>query len=400
MLPHRSVGQGLLGTAASFAFFTSVGAFTNVGPSVITGNIGTNDGALTGFPPGTVTGQTHVQNAVSAQAATDVQAAYTSLGSGVCGAVLGTTLGNNQVLTPNTYCLGAASTLTGMLTLDGQGNASALFIVRIDGAFATGDFSSVKLINGASWNNVYWRVNGRVDIGTSAVFKGTIVANGAISLLESASLQGRGLSVVGAIALHTNSTTMAAAMPLPVELTTFTAERQGEYAQLRWTTASEKNNAYFMVETSPDGRTFTGRRRLAGHGTSSQPHTYEWTDAYLTQYAAPVVYYRLQQVDTDSTRSYSPVRAMSVAPTVGVQLQAYPSPSQHQLSVCIAVTQAGPTTLRLTDALGHLVAHRALLLAPGSTTLALEETPSLHPGLYLLQVQQGAHRQTIKLVRE
>ena len=41
-------------------------------------------------------------------------------------------------------------------------------------------------------------------MGVNSVFRGTIVANGAISLYEGASLFGRGLTREGAIALHNN----------------------------------------------------------------------------------------------------------------------------------------------------------------------------------------------------
>jgi hypothetical protein len=88
-----------LGTAANFAFFTSIGAFDNAGATYITGDIGTNSGALTGFPPGTLVGQAHVANATSAQAALDVDAAYNYLTGLTCGTTIGIALGNNQTLT-------------------------------------------------------------------------------------------------------------------------------------------------------------------------------------------------------------------------------------------------------------------------------------------------------------
>ncbi|GAB2602848.1 ice-binding family protein [Spirosoma areae] len=206
-LASPTVGFGQapnLGTTASFAVFTAAGAFSNDGATVISGNIGTHVGALTGFPPGTVIGETHVANATSAQAATDVDVAYGSLTGVTCGSVIGTTLGNNQVLTPNVYCTGAASTLTGNLTLDGQNNPNALFIIKIGGPLSTAALSTISLINGASCSNVYFQVNGAVILETNSVFKGTILANGAISLLEGASLEGRALSRGGAISLHNN----------------------------------------------------------------------------------------------------------------------------------------------------------------------------------------------------
>ncbi|MVM38408.1 DUF11 domain-containing protein [Spirosoma sp. HMF3257] len=51
---------------------------------------------------------------------------------------------------------------------------------------------------------MYFQVNGAVNIGIGAFFKGTILANGAISLLTGATLVGRGLSTAGAISLNDN----------------------------------------------------------------------------------------------------------------------------------------------------------------------------------------------------
>jgi hypothetical protein len=55
-----------LGVASSFALFTSAGAINNLGPTVITGDLGTDVGAFNGFPPGIVIGQTHIADATSA----------------------------------------------------------------------------------------------------------------------------------------------------------------------------------------------------------------------------------------------------------------------------------------------------------------------------------------------
>ncbi len=197
-----------LGAASTFSVFTAVGAFDNLGNTSIVGDIGTDDGAFTGFPPGVVTGQIHVENATSAMAKTDVLAAYTFLDNLTCGAVLSTSLGGGQILAPNIYCLGGASTLTGTLELNGGGNQNAVFILQINGAFSTGINSQVILTNGASICNVFWQVNGMFSLGDGSVFRGTLIAEGAISLLEGSSVFGRALSTAGAIDLHNNVVTI------------------------------------------------------------------------------------------------------------------------------------------------------------------------------------------------
>jgi Ice-binding-like len=212
LIPSISFGQAPnLGAASNFALFTAAGAINVTGAgTIVTGDVGTNAGAFNAFLPGTLIGTSHVADAVSAQAATDVALAYGSISPIPCGpgGVIGVGLGGGQTLTPNVYCLGGASTLTGALTLDGQGNPNAIFIFKINGALSTAVNSSVTLINGASLCNVYWQINGAVALETGTVFQGNILAAGAISLLGNATLLGRGLTTMGAISAANNTVTL------------------------------------------------------------------------------------------------------------------------------------------------------------------------------------------------
>lgn len=192
------------------------------------------------------------------------------------------------------------------------------------------------------------------------------------------------------------------ANPLPVELMSFTAELQGNDGLLRWATASEKNNDRFVVESSVDGLAFARLGQVAGQGTTSQVHTYDYTDANLARYAAPMVYYRLRQVDGDGTETFSPVRAVAVSALAGFAVEAFPNPLHRadQLSIAVRTAAAGPATLHVTDALGRVVLHQTLTLNEGVNTLALAGALQWPQGLYLLRLAQGSQQQTTRLVRE
>jgi len=200
--PQLNFGQAPnLGAASGFALFTANGTFNNTGTTNISGDIGTNVGLFTGFPPGVVNGQIHIADATSASAATAVQNAYTYM-STLGGAVLGVALVNAQIITPGVWNTSAASTLNGTITLDGQGNPDAIFIIRIGGALVTGISSNIILINSASACNVYWQIGGQFDMGDNSVFVGTALVDGAVNLFEGSILKGRVLSRAGAISAY------------------------------------------------------------------------------------------------------------------------------------------------------------------------------------------------------
>jgi hypothetical protein len=95
--------------------------------------------------------------------------------------------------------------------------------------------------------------------------------------------------------------------PLPVELISFTgAVDANSIASLHWSTASERNSAYFALERSADGITFAEAGRVAAATASNQTLGYRWADPQ--RLSAPT-YYRLRQVDNDGTAHYSSVIA-------------------------------------------------------------------------------------------
>jgi hypothetical protein len=120
--------------------------------------------------------------------------------------------GNNLVLTPHSYLLNAATVLTDSLYLDAQGNTNGVFVIKINGALSTSTYSRIKLINGAQSKNVYWKVEGAVNINNYSIFRGTIISNnGAVGAINTGVvLDGRALTTNGA--LTTTAATVIATM--------------------------------------------------------------------------------------------------------------------------------------------------------------------------------------------
>lgn len=189
-----------LGVAGEFVLFSSNGAVTNSGISLLTGNVGTNNGSSTGF--GNVNGQMHDGDGISGQAAADLLIAYNQLNNAIPTLFPAPLLGDGQTLTPGIYYIPAAATLNMVLTLNAQGNANAVFIFQIQGPLSTNANSKVKLINGAKACNVFWKIEGLVSMASGTSMKGTVIANNAAVVMNSGdTLEGRALSIAGAVSV-------------------------------------------------------------------------------------------------------------------------------------------------------------------------------------------------------
>jgi hypothetical protein len=199
-----------LGTAAPFVVLGGT-TVTNVGPSVLNGNLGVSPGTeLEGFGlPAVINGSTHATDEVAAQAQLDLTTAYdAAAGQPVLPTndLSGTDLGGLK-LAPGTYRYNAAALLTGALTLDAEGDPNAEFVFKIGSQLTTESASSVLLINGASPCNVYWQVGSSADLGTTTSFQGSLMALTSISLKSKATVVGRMLARNGQVSLIENTLT-------------------------------------------------------------------------------------------------------------------------------------------------------------------------------------------------
>jgi hypothetical protein len=196
-----------LGAAASFGVLAAT-TVTSTGATAVTGDLGLSPGtSVVGFPPtgpGTLTGTQHINDTVAAQAQADLTVAYNDLAGRTGGAAVSGNIGG-QTLTPGLYkSTSSLEISSGDLTLDAQGNASAIFIFQIASTLTTSTGLGVVLTGGADFRNVFWQVGSSATIGTGSHFKGTILAHTSITLNTGATLDGRALAQTGAVTLDTN----------------------------------------------------------------------------------------------------------------------------------------------------------------------------------------------------
>jgi hypothetical protein len=194
-----------LGTAASFAVLAG-STVTNTGPSTIEGSLGLAPGtAVTGFPPGHVSnGSTYTADAVALQAKADLTTGYLDAAGRTPFVVTGTDLGG-LTLAPGVYRGSSSLGLTGTVTLNGHGDASAVFIFQAGSTLITASSSTVLLENGAQACNVFWQVGSSATLGSYSNFTGTIMALTSATLNTGVTVHGRVLARNGAVTLQNDT---------------------------------------------------------------------------------------------------------------------------------------------------------------------------------------------------
>lgn len=178
---------------------------------------------------------------------------------------------------------------------------------------------------------------------------------------------------------------------LPVVLHSFEGYIQKQTITLSWQTATELNNAKFVIQTSPEGEIFNNIGEIAGAGTTTEPHNYSFTHQTPS---AGANYYRLKQVDFDGTFAYSKVLAIH-APGSN-DIFAFPNPAKDKITLQYDYSK-GEGSIQLFDALGRRLKTNIGGYA-GNYEVVLPE--GLAKGTYWLKVERAGKVQTVPVVKE
>ncbi|GIV41313.1 MAG: hypothetical protein KatS3mg034_0623 [Vicingaceae bacterium] len=118
--------------------------------------------------------------------------------------------------------------------------------------------------------------------------------------------------------------------PLPITLLNFEAEVNNFKVFLKWATASEINNEYFIIEKSIDGYHWEFIEKIKGAGNSHSINQYQAIDE--SPYFG-TSYYRLKQTDFNGDFSYSEIVAVTINYENKNFLKIYPNPTFNILNI-------------------------------------------------------------------
>jgi len=227
-IPVQTTSQAMVNLNSAGNYVILAGSeISNIPTSSITGNIGISPAAaafITGFSmvytagnaqstSAQVTGNLYASDYAAPTPATlttaqgDLTTAYNNA-AGRTSTDIALISGNigGLTLTPGLYkSSGSLEISSGDLTFDAKGNVDAVFIIQIASTLNTTSGRKVILAGGAKASNIFWQVGTSATLGTTSVFKGTIMADQSISMGTGASIDGRLLARIAAVTLEGNT---------------------------------------------------------------------------------------------------------------------------------------------------------------------------------------------------
>jgi hypothetical protein len=183
--------------------------------------------------------------------------------------------------------------------------------------------------------------------------------------------------------------------PVPVELSSFTANANGTSAVLNWSTATETNNQGFSIERKSAKTNWQEVGYVPGFGTSTEQHSYSFSDDQLN---AGSYSYRLKQTDFNGSFEYSDVVNVEISIPSEFSLdQNYPNPFNPTTNISYSIPLQSFVSIRVYSVTGEEVA----VLANGVQTeghhQATFDARNLASGIYIVRMSAGSFSSTIKM---
>ena len=195
--------------------------------------------------------------------------------------------------------------------------------------------------------------------------------------------------------------TATEAEPMPVELVSFEAELLGNYVVLNWATASEQENSHFEVEVS-DSR-FDDFKKIGSVSSKNTNSSVLSTYSFRHPLSAKtgICYFRLKQVDLDSTFTYSKVIAIESPerhrePNITVA----PNPLTSSSQLTFVATEPGLLKIKVTDMSGTDVFTTSHPIFTGENIIALNLHDKIKPGAYILTTAFKNQAKRVKLLKD
>ena len=184
---------------------------------------------------------------------------------------------------------------------------------------------------------------------------------------------------------------------VPVELRSFTGQKDKETVQLKWISETEVDNDFYELERlNRDGK-FESIYRTNGVGTTYDPQSYNFTD-YKPLLGTNT--YRLSQTDFDGTRKELGIVGVEFYGKGGLTVELSPNPIAEQgANIYVYSPEDRTAQLSISSLAGQRLVDQQVQLARGINYPDIDFN-KLPAGIYLLQLSQGDEQRVVRFVKD
>jgi len=231
-------------------------------------------------------------------------------------------------------------------------------------------------------------VGGNFTGGTDAMVNvdGTLDVTGTIDTGAGSVLTGTGTVTTGSC---TGDPDFCSGGPLPIELAYFNGRGKSSSIILNWTTTSEEQFDYFLVQKSANTVTFSDIGKVEGQGSKSTSLDYVFEDEKPFN---GLNYYRLKAVDLDGTFEIFNVISIDFS-FDRLPIAIYPNPTLNQKFTIENFDQSQSIYFELLNLFGNSVIQSSLNFGTNDYDLV-----NVKPGLYILQINHNNKIHTRRLI--
>jgi len=180
---------------------------------------------------------------------------------------------------------------------------------------------------------------------------------------------------------------------LPVQMLSFNGNTYEKENHLTWSTASEENNDYFIIEKSIDGIHYSEIGKVNGSGNSTSRINYDFSDF---EFNIPLIYYKLKQVDFDGSENVTGIIKVTRELTY---IFSYPNPATNELNFTFNSDYNGDVTIDYIDVSGRVFSEKVIINSNMNYKSTLFQY--LSSGIYFTRISEnGIMIQTMKIIKE
>ena len=192
-----------------------------------------------------------------------------------------------------------------------------------------------------------------------------------------------GISAAMNTVFRVHGVVAASAAILPIELVNFDGHILQIGNQLDWSTQSEKNSKYFILESSASGTNFSPIATINAAGNSSSEISYDYLDRNPI---ALTTYYRLKEIDIEGSYSYSNIVALTRS--AGGILSVSPVPAENNLHVEYDAMTEGTVNISVYSLSGRRIFQQQWDCTKGVNVTTLDIS-SFNAAIYFIEVNDG-----------